>query len=239
MRCYAELNDFLPHNIQQKTLPLNIKTPTTVGETIHSLGIPLAEVDLILVNSKSVNRSHRLFENDYVSIHSAFETFDISSIQKTHKTPLRKIIFILDAHLGKLAKYLRMLGFDTLYKNDFEDDKIIEIANNENRIILTRDKTLLKSSNVDHGYYVRSIENHNQLIEVVKKFNLYSNMKSFARCTTCNDLLILKSKKEVQHKIDEKTYRIYNEFFFCPTCNKVFWKGSHFKNMEKLFLSLL
>jgi uncharacterized protein with PIN domain len=168
-----------------------------------------------------------------------FESFDISGVSKIRRRPLRDSRFILDAHLGKLAKYLRMLGFDTLYQNDFGDQEIIDIAQDENRIILTRDKLLLRSKRVDHGYYVRETEKHAQLIEIVKKFDLYSQFRSFTRCMTCNAKLVKKDKSEIKDKIDSDTARIFNEFFHCPACDKVFWKGSHFERMEKLILSLL
>ena len=132
-----------------------------------------------------------------------------------------------------------MLGFDTLYRNDFGDPEIIDIAKKESRIILTRDKELLRSKKIDHGYYVRETEKHAQLIEVVQKFDLYSQFKSFTRCMTCNAELVKKDKHEVAEKMDPDTARIFDEFLYCPRCDKVFWKGSHFERMEKLILSLL
>lgn len=233
-RCYAELNDFLPVEKRQKEFKRLFKTPVTVGEVIESLGIPLSEVDLVLVNGSLASREHRLFENDHVSVYPTFETFDISTVKDEGSTPLRVTRFILDAHLGKLAKYLRMLGFDTLYKNDIGDDEIIKIAAKENRIILSRDKLLLKSKLVTHGYYVRSISKHEQLKEVVRKFDLHSQFKSFTRCMTCNSELVPKQKQEVIHQIQLETAQYFNDFYLCPTCKKVYWKGSHFKRMENL-----
>jgi uncharacterized protein with PIN domain len=238
-RFYAELNDFLPAEKKGAAFIHRLKTPVSVREAIESLGIPLSEVDLVLINSQPVEMNHPLHENDYVSVYPVFESFDISTLSKIRRRPLRTTTFILDAHLGKLAKYLRMLGFDTLYRNDFGDREIIEIAEKENRIILTRDKLLLRSKKVDHGYYVRETEKHKQLIEVVQKFDLSSQFRSFTRCMTCNAQLIRKGKAEIQGKIDSDTARIFHEFFYCPACDKVFWKGSHFERMERLILSLI
>ncbi|MBE0655680.1 MAG: DUF5615 family PIN-like protein [Bacteroidales bacterium] len=238
-RCYAELNDFLIPDRKYKEFIIKLKTPVTVGEAIQSLGIPFSEVDLILVNSQPVSRSHRLFENDLVSLYPTFETLDISSLKDEQQPPLRETKFILDAHLGKLAKYLRMLGFDTLYQNDFEDNEIIERAARENRIILTRDKILLKSILVTHGYYVRSTEKHQQLREVVKKFDLYSQFRSFTRCMTCNAELVPTEKAKIKAEVPPEVARIFTEFFYCPECRKVFWKGTHFKKMESFIRSLL
>ena len=237
-RFYAELNDFLPAGRKQKAFIHGLKTPVTIGEAIESLNVPLSEVDLVLINSKPAEMNQTLHENDYISVYPVFESFDISSVSHNHKKPIRTTRFIVDAHLGKLAKYLRMLGFDTLYRNDYEDSEIIAIARQENRIILTRDKPLLKSKEVEHGYYVRATEKHEQLSEIVSKFDLYNQFRSFTRCMTCNSELIPKKKEEIMHKIVLETVGIFNEFFYCPSCDKVFWKGSHFERMEKLILSL-
>lgn len=237
-RCYAELNDFLPEKQKYKQFQYGLKTPITVGEAIESLGIPFSEIDLILVNSQTVSLGHQLQENDYVSVYPTFETLDISSLKDAHKPPLRVTRFILDAHLGKLAKYLRMLGFDTLFRNDFEDSEIIEISVREKRIILTRDKHLLNSKKVSHGYYVRSTEKHKQLREVVQKFDLCSQFKSFSRCMTCNAELIPKKKHEIENQVPPDVAEVFKEFYYCASCMKVYWKGSHFKRMESLIRDL-
>ena len=231
-RFYAELNDFLPPRRKQKAFVQSFKTPITVRETIGSLGIPLSEVDMILVNETSVDLEHKLKECDYISVFPVFESMDVSATTKVRKTALRTTLFVLDAHLGKLAKYLRMLGFDTLYRSDIDDSEIISVARKEKRIILTRDKLLLKSKEVRHGYFVRSIEKHEQLREVVKKFDLNSQFKSFTRCMTCNTILLKVDKEEIHNKVDKDIFRIFNEFFYCKHCDKVFWKGSHFMRME-------
>jgi len=238
-RFYAELNDFLPKCRRQKSFTKSFKTPITVAETIVSLGIPFSEIDLVLVNGESAKLSHSLKENDRISVYPTFESMDISSNTKVRVEALRVTKFILDCHLGKLSKYLRMLGFDTLYSNNFEDDEIIDIASKQQRIILTRDKLLLSSKKVTHGYFVRAIEKHEQLIEVVKKFDLYSQFRSFTRCMTCNACLCKIEKEEVINKIDSETIRVFNEFFYCKDCDKVFWKGSHFKKMEAYIRELV
>lgn len=239
IRCYAELNDFLPAEWKYKEFTYKLKTPVTTGEAIQSLGIPFSEVDLVLVNSNPVSLNHRLFENDRISLYPAFEILDISNIKDNQHPPLRDTKFILDAHLGKLAKYLRMLGFDSLFRNDFEDREIIEISLEDKRIILTRDKLLLRSKRINHGYYVRSIEKHEQLREVVQKFDLYSQFKSFTRCMTCNTKLVQKPKEEVIPEVPEDVAANFHKFYYCPTCQKVYWKGSHFKRMEDLIRDIV
>jgi uncharacterized protein with PIN domain len=237
-RLYAGLNDFLPAGLKQKTFSLAFKTPITVGEIVESIGIPLSEIKLVLVNSEPATFYKRLKADDFISMYPAFENIDISSVSEANINAEKMPCFILDSHLGKLAKYLRMLGFDTLYRNDYEDIKIIEIARLEERIILSRDKLLLKSKDILNGYYVRTIEKHEQLREVVQKFNLAGKFRSFTRCMTCNSELVKKDKLEIIDKIDDETAQVFNEFFYCQNCNKVFWKGSHFERMEQFILSL-
>ncbi len=237
-RFYAELNDFLPEHHKQVAFSYCFKTPVTVRETIESFGIPLSEVDLILINGQPADLKTQLSQDDYISIYPVFESMDIGPVTRVRKKALRNTLFILDAHLGKLAKYLRMLGFDTLYRNDYVDDEIIAIARKEDRIILTRDKLLLKSEAISHGYYVRAVDKHQQLTEVVQKFDLISQFKSFTRCMTCNATLIPKTKSEIKDNIDDETAYVFNEFYYCPFCDKVFWKGSHFERMEAYIKSL-
>lgn len=231
-RFYAELNDFLPLRRKQIAFVQAFKTPVTVRETIESIGIPLSEVDMILVNETSAGFEHKLKEYDYISVFPVFESMDISSTTKVRKTALRTTLFVVDAHLGKLAKYLRMLGFDTMYRPDIQDDEIISLAKKEKRIILTRDKPLLRSKEVSHGYFVRSIEKHEQLREVVNKFDLKSQFKSFTRCMTCNTSLVKADREEMNNKIDEDILSRFKAFYCCPLCDKVYWEGSHFKRME-------
>ncbi len=239
VRCYAELNDFIRESRRQKAFILSLKTSLTVAEVIELLGIPLAEVDLVLVNSEPAERRYRVRNGDRMSLYPAFEVLDIGSLKTIQQEPLRETRFIVDAHLGKLARYLRMLGFDTLYRNDFEDQEIIRIAREEHRIILTRDKLLLKAPLVTHGYYVRTTNKHEQLIEVVHKFDLYSRFRSFTRCMTCNTPLEPKSREEIRSLVGAETLQCFREFYYCPACQKVFWKGSHFERMEKMILSII
>ena len=128
LRFYAELNNFLPESEKQKSFDYSFPGPITVKEVIESMKVPPAEVDLILVNGKPVDFDYHVNESDYISVYPVFEQFDISAVSQLRKIPLRSSKFILDAHLGKLAKYLRMFGFDTLYKNDYSDNALREIA---------------------------------------------------------------------------------------------------------------
>ncbi len=195
--------------------------------------VPPSEVDLILVNGNPVGFDYHVNDSDYISIYPVFERFDISSVSQLRKSPLRITRFILDAHLGKLAKYLRMFGFDTLYQNDYPDETIRKIAVEELRIILTRDRDLLNHKDVTHGYYVRAIHPKDQLAEIIAKFDLYSQANPFTRCLNCNHPLESAEKEEIREEVDPDTFRIFDEFYRCPDCRKVYWKGSHYDDMNK------
>lgn len=237
-RCYADLNDFLPAENRQQAFVHSMKTPVTVREAIESLGIPLSEVELVLVNGDPATRGRRLCGNDRVTLYPGFVNLDVGKCIDGPSPNIMDPRFVLDAHLGKLAKYLRMLGFDTLYRNDFEDEEIIGIAASENRILLTRDKELLRSGHLRCGYYIRAVNKHEQLREVVRKFGLSDLFKSFTRCMTCNSELVPLPKEDARVEIPEDIFRVFDEFYACPSCRKIFWKGSHFARMESFIRSL-
>lgn len=234
IRLYAELNDFLHNQRAHAAFRFFYSGRTTLREVLNGLRIPLSEVDLILVNGQSQDFQYRLQQQDRISIYPVFETIDISPVAKIRKKPLRTTRFILDAHLGKLAKYLRMLGFDSLYKNDFEDAFIIAIAASQNRIILTRDKALLSDKKVSHGYFVRAINTKAQLSEIMNKFDLYSQVSPFSRCINCNQLLKRISADAARPHIKNDTARIFKLFYQCSGCHKIYWKGSHYQRMMQL-----
>lgn len=236
LRVYAQLNDFLSPERKQKTFLATFKPPITVQEIILTLGIPLSEVHLVLVNNEKVPFSHFPKTNDRIAIFPEFIQLPLKN--KPEDATPKETTFILDAHLGKLAKYLRMLGFDTLYDNHFKDEEILNTAASNGRIILTRDKALLTSPKIQAGYFVRAIHPHAQLQEVVKNFDLSPHFKSFTRCMTCNSPLHQVSAKEIAAKVPMTVAKVFDVFFYCPHCDKVFWKGSHFKRMEKFIRDL-
>ena len=238
-RFYAELNDFLPLAKKQRAFDYIYSGPLKLQEAILSIGVPLSEIDLILVNRESVNLDYSLKGGENVSIYPVFESLDISSLATLRPQPLRVTRFILDAHLGKLARYLRMVGFDTLYKNDFEDAVIVQISQDENRIILTRDKALLRSPKIKHGYYVRSIHPKPQFIEVIKKFDLTSQLQPFSRCITCNHPIEKISKTRIREKVPDDTFQQFHDFFVCKRCDKVYWEGSHYERMQSFIHSII
>lgn len=233
-RIYAELNDFLPAYLQQKKFVLNFDEKTSIKHIIESLGIPHTEVDLILINGVSVDFQARPAEGDFISVYPVFEGLDIGGVARLRPKPLREPRFILDAHLGKLAVYLRMLGFDTLYENDYEDEALANLASRQKRILLTRDRGLLKRTIVTHGCLIRNEKPVEQLLEVLKRYDLFGNMAAFTRCLVCNELLVPVKKDEIYRRLPSRTAIEFSEFMFCPGCERLFWKGSHYQRMKKV-----
>jgi len=233
IRFYEELNDFLPRKRSKVTFQHNYNGNMSIKDVIESLGIPHTEIDLILVNGKSVDFSYKTENNDLVSVYPVFESLDISNVTKLRPKPLRTTNFVLDVHLGKLARYLRMLGFDTLYENNYSDPQIIDISIKENRIILTRDIGILKNGSVTHAYWIRSQKPKEQLQEVINRFNLSGSYKPFNRCIDCNGHIQVVEKDKVLDKLKPKTRKYFNKFYQCTTCKKVYWEGSHYHRMVK------
>jgi uncharacterized protein with PIN domain len=237
-RYYEELNDFLPSSKRKVSIHYYFHGKPSVKDAIEAMGIPHVEVDLILVNGQPVDFSYSLQDQDRVSVYPVFESLDISSINRLRGKPLRNPKFILDVHLGKLARYLRMMGFDSLYRNDYKDDHIIEISLRDKRIILTRDKGILMNERVTHGYWLRSIYIREQVAEVLRRFDLFSQLNPFTRCTECNAEVAKVAKKEILDVLKPGTRKDYNEFFRCTGCGKVYWEGTHHKRMQKFIESL-
>lgn len=233
VRFYKELNDFLPRDSQKQWLSYEFISRDTVRNILITFGIPQTEVDLVLINSRPSGFDDAIHDGDQISVYPVFESFDISKTTILRPNALRKIRFILDVHLGKLTSYLRMLGFDCLYRNNLEDDEIIRIAAEEKRIILTRDKGILHNKKVSHGHYLHTDNPSEQLKEVIRHFDLYNNFTPFTRCINCNGILEKTEKQKINHKLEKKTQKYFDEFFRCNSCGQIYWKGDHYLRIKK------
>ncbi len=196
-RFYEELNDFIAGEKRKVRFTHNFIDRASVKDVIESLGVPHTEVDLILVNGKSVGFDYLINDGDDISVYPVFESLDITNVQHLRPKPLREPKFIADVHLGKLTRYLRMMGFDVLYKNDFDGKEIVNLSLTEMRAILTKDRGILKRGEVTHGYWVRSTKIKEQVTEVIKRFDLINIIKEFSRCIECNSVLKPISKNEI------------------------------------------
>jgi len=238
-RFYEELNDFLPQEKRKKLFLYEFNSTPSIKDAIEAIGVPHVEVDLILVNSLSVDFSYKLKNADSVSVYPVFESFDIASVTHLREKPLRDLKFVADVHLGKLTKYLRLFGFDTYYRTDINDEEIIDLAISDKRVILTKDKGLLKNKKVTHGYYIRSRYPRYQLKEVFLRFDLKNLIASFTRCMECNGLLRDVTKKEILDRLLPKTRQYYRKFKMCNDCNRIYWNGSHWQNMKRDIKTLM
>ena len=233
LRFYAELNDFLPPEKRQTAFSHNFFGRPSVKDMIESLGVPHTEVDLILAGDQSVDFNYRVNDGDRISVFPMFEAIDISEVLKVRPEPLLEPRFVLDTHLGKLANYLRMLGFDTLYQNNYDDETLARISAEQGRILLTRDRGLLKRSLVTHGYLVRADDPYEQVKEVLQRFDLHDAFKPFRRCMRCNGELFETAFEEVKEQVPPRVRKFACEYKRCSECGQVYWKGSHYKAMKE------
>ncbi len=230
-RFYEELNDFLPPEQQKQTLTYSFEGSPGIKDPIEALGVPHPEIELIIVDGQSVGFDYQLQDKDRVAVYPMFEGLDVTPLVRLRNEPLRHTAFMLDVNLGKLARRLRLCGFDTKYRNDYSDRDVVEIAVSENRIILTRDRRLLHHKIITHGYWVRSTHPDTQLTEVLNRFDLSRQIHAFHRCIDCNGKIQSVAKADVLDQLEPLTKQHYQEFYRCLDCGKIYWQGSHYEHM--------
>jgi uncharacterized protein with PIN domain len=238
-RFYAELNDHLPPDQQYKSLEKSFFVSGTVKDMVESFGVPHTEVDLIIANSESVDFSYVVRNGDHISVYPTFESIDITPELRVRPKPLRNPKFVLDVHLGKLAAYLRMLGFDALYQNCSSDHELVRISSEEHRILLTRDRGLLKHGSITHGYWIRQTDSRRQLEEVLRRFDLMRSIQPFTICMACNGLLRPVPTEQIVDSIPPRIAELHNDFRQCSQCGRIYWKGSHYHRMQHWIQELL
>jgi len=234
LRFYEELNDFLPPALRKTTITYELTRRASVKDVIESFGVPHTEIELILANGRSVDFSYIVQAGDRISVYPMFEALDISPLIRLREKPLREPCFIIDANLGRLARYLRLLGFDTLYRNNYPDQEIARVAQQDRRIVLTRDRALLQHKSITHGYFVRSDKPREQVKEILARLDLYDHVHPFTRCLRCNGEMENVEKHAVDHQLQPMTRQYYDRFRRCTACGQAYWKGSHFEKMEQL-----
>jgi uncharacterized protein with PIN domain len=233
-RFYEELNDFLAPDQRRRDLTCPCARAATVKHMIEALGVPHTEVELILVNGESSAFDRQLCDGDRVSVYPKFERLDVSPLLRVRTQPLRVMRFVADAHLGGLAHLLRMTGFDTLYDNHFEDSEIERIAAREGRIVLTRDRELLKRRGITHGCYVRAIKSTLQVREIFSRLDLARSARPFSLCLDCNAPLQRIDRTAVADRVPPAVLERHERFVTCDCCRRVFWEGSHWRCMRAL-----
>ena len=233
-RFYEELNDFLAPERRRREFSAPCARAATAKHMIEALGVPHTEVEMILVNGESAGFERLLQDGDRVAVYPRFEALDITPLLRVRERPLRVTRFVADAHLGGLAHMLRMAGFDTLYRNDYRDREIADIAEREGRIILTRDRELLKYRGVTHGCYVHALKPAQQFRELAERLDLARSFKPFTLCLECNAPLHPVDKQRVWERLPPSVQANYQRFTACDSCGRVFWEGSHWRRMQAL-----
>ncbi|MCW0481905.1 Mut7-C ubiquitin/RNAse domain-containing protein [Prolixibacteraceae bacterium A06] len=230
-RFYEELNIHLPEEMRKVWFCFPFAEGTTISDMLKIMGIPAEEVDLVLVDQQSRNLDYQLQDGERISVYPVFERFDIEPVGTAHESPLRSTTFCCDVHLGKLARFLRMLGFDTLYSSRFDPDALREASLQEKRILLSRSYALVTHPQVKRSFWVRSADPKEQLKDLFEKLDLYRQLNPLSRCLTCNSMIETIEKQAILHRLEPRTAAYYQEFFICRSCDQIFWKGSHFESM--------
>ena len=238
-RFYAELNDFLPDQKRYTSFEYRFSGKPSVKDAIEAIGVPHTEVEVMLMNREPCTFKRHLRDGDAVSVYPVFESFDVSRVRRPRKKPLRKLKFVLDVHLGKLAKLMRLAGFDSLYKNNATDHELVRTAVKTRRVLLTRDVGLLKNRRLSRGYWLRHTDPEKQLREVLRRFDLASLASPFSLCLECNGKLKRISKRRIEEKLLPKTKEYYNRFFVCPGCDRIYWQGSHYERMTRMLRRII
>jgi uncharacterized protein len=238
VRAYAELNDFLAPDSRGVTVRRPFRSHQTVKDVLEAMGIPHTEIDLILVNGDPEGFSHRPTTGDRIAAYPMFEAFDIGSTARLRPTPLRHPRFVIDVNLGRLARLLRVLGFDVWWSSDADDQSLADVSLERQRILLTRDRGLLKRRAITRGLFVHSLEPEEQALEVIRRLDLRERLAPLTRCVRCNGMLAAASKDEVIDQLEPLTRRYYDEFSRCADCGRIYWAGSHYARLLSLVYRL-
>ncbi|NND61050.1 MAG: twitching motility protein PilT [Gammaproteobacteria bacterium] len=234
LRFYEELNDFLPQEQRRREFSHRIEQQLSITDLLAYFGVPRNQVDLVLVDDEPVDFTHRVGFQQRVAVFPVFERCDISPSNRLRPKPLRRACFVLDQQLEKLARLLRLAGFDSLCRQGLTELQIIAASTEENRVILSRDRELLKNARVSHAYWLRESDPPAQFREIVNTFDLRRTLRPFSRCMDCNGELRVAEESEVLERIPFAVLVAFDDFWQCEECRQVYWKGSHYERMAQL-----
>jgi uncharacterized protein with PIN domain len=220
IRFHGELGDHLAPEQRERVLGKTLVVPGSVKDLIESYGVPHTETGRIEVNGETAGFAYVVGDGDRI------EVWPLAVFGGEAR-------FVLDVHLGKLAAYLRMIGFDTVYRTCFGDAELVRVSVREGRALLTRDRGLLKHGALERGYWLRETDSRRQLAEIVRRFGLAARMRPFTRCMACNGVLREAAKVEVAAEVPERVAAEFDEFRRCPDCGRVYWRGSHYRRMQE------
>ncbi len=231
LNLHGDLDFFLRSEARGRSSERKLSEKTSVKDAIESFGVPHPEVDVILVNRQSVDFDYALAKDAEIELYpvvTRLPKFKYKQLQVP-----RHSRFVADGHLGKLARDLRLLGFDVAYDPAAEDRQLLKVMERENRALLTRDRRLLMHAVVKTGYFPRSQNADEQTVEVIRRFDLLGSLAPFTRCLRCNAPLRMVSKDEVIERLEPLTKIYYEQFRRCTGCSQIYWAGSHFSKLQK------
>lgn len=236
---YDELNDLLPSRDRQRQLYIGFNERQSIKHIVESLGIPHTEIGSLVVNGHNVDFGYLVQSGDDILVYPAIPDLDKLSGMFKDGQLIIEPRFILDNHLGKLASYLRMCGIDAIYRNDYHDEELVQVAVQDQRILLTRDRQLLMRKIIPYGYLLRSLDPERQVIEIIRRFDLFKLISPFHRCLRCNTPLEKIEKEKIIDRLQPLTKKYFQEFHHCRGCGQIYWRGSHHKRMENLLFRIL
>ncbi|MER6688447.1 Mut7-C RNAse domain-containing protein [Streptomyces minutiscleroticus] len=197
---------------------------STLGHVVESLGVPLTEVGGLLVDGRPVPVSH---------VPAAGESVEVRAVERPQSVPGAPLRFLLDVHLGTLARRLRLLGVDAAYEStDIGDPALAARSAAEKRVMLSRDRGLLRRRELWAGAFVYSTRPDEQLDDVLARFE--PGLRPWSRCTACNGLLEEATKEEVADQLEGGTQRSYDVFARCRECGRAYWRGAHHEQLEAI-----
>jgi uncharacterized protein len=218
----GRLRGFLSPERRTDSFLYRVARAATLKNAIEALGVPHTEVGAVTVNGAPATLQRIVRDGDRVEVFAREQSAEEIGYVS---------IFLADAHLGGLARFLRMLGFDTLHGNDLADAEIRRIAALEGRIVLTRDRELLKCREIVRGCYVRALKPEAQLAEVAARYGLAARAQPFTLCLRCNVALEKIERSAVAARVPPKVLGLQQSYTRCPACDGVFWPGSHYERM--------
>jgi uncharacterized protein len=221
VRFAAELRFFLAPRHRDGQVRVACDGVSSLGHVVESLGVPLPEVGALVVNGAPVTAAYRLVARDVA---------EVRAVDRPQRLPSAR--FILDVHLGTLARRLRLVGVDAAYANDLDDDILIERANAGRRVLLTQDRGLLRRRSLWLGAYVRGTRPDDQLRDVLDRFR--PPLAPWTRCTVCNGQLEAVRKADIEPLLPPGTRRTYQAFSRCTTCGRVYWHGAHGTRLDDI-----
>jgi uncharacterized protein with PIN domain len=227
---FGDLVYFLKRSGIAPTTQRVLKERTSVKDVIEACGVPHPEIDFIIIDGAAANFSRVLKENTAIKVYPVgftYEPFPSPPLQRRNITR-----FVADGHLGKLTRNLHLLGFDVTSPTPAEDQRLLEVMQQENRALLTRDRRLLMHAIVRDGFCPRSPYPAEQTVEVVRRFQLSNFISPFSRCLRCNGPLQDVDKADVMKNLEPLTRIYYERFRRCQECGKIYWRGSHFDKLS-------